>query len=193
MSDPPRMPYRTGDEPETRPAPPPFFERAWTDVHTLGGSWAFYQVLLTAVIAVGIVGAAWPPAGAAAVLVAGVLLVRRHRQRRPVTLRAEVRDDVLTVRFHAQTMLEAPLSSVRHIVVDRTEIQRVTYHQGVGEPMPNTQVSGGVSAGRLAARLGDDRVVRLTQTAANDSACMEAFGKLRVFLRAHGWKPVDER
>lgn len=193
MSDAPKTPYRTGEEPETRPAPPPYFERAWTDVHTLGGSWAFYQVLFTALIFVGLLAAASPPAAAVALLAAGVFLLHRHRQRRPVTLRAEVRDGVLTVRFDAQTMLEAPLPSVRDIVVDRTEIQRVTYHQGVGEPMPSTQVSGGVSAGRLAARISDDRVVRLTHTAANDSACMETFGKLRVFLRAHGWKPVDER
>jgi len=192
VSDTPRMPYREGDDPEARPAPPPHFERAWVDVNDLGGSWAFYQVLLTAVIGVGLISAAWPPAGALAVLVAGVLLIRRHRQRQPVTLRAEVRDGVLSVRFHGQVMLEAPLSSVRDVVVDRTEIQRVTYHQGVGEPMPNTQVSG-VSAGRLAARVAEDRAVRLTVTATNDSACMEVFGKLRVFLRAHGWKPADER
>ncbi|MFO0610816.1 MAG: hypothetical protein U0324_47075 [Polyangiales bacterium] len=193
MHDAPNIPYRRNDEPEARPPAPPTFVRAWTDAQALGGSWAVYQMLFAGLLFSLFAASVWWPLGVAGV--GGVLLylARSRARRRPVALRAEVRDSALTVTFRDQTMLQASLDAVHDIVVDRTEIQRVTYHQGVGEPLPNTQVSGGVSVGRLAATMADARVVRLTESAAHDSACMEVFGKLRVFLRAHGWRPVDER
>lgn len=193
MSDASRDPYRTGAEPEAQTPPPPSFEREWTDARAAGSSWAIYQLLFVGLVVALMLGSAWWPIGAAGLVTVVGYLYHRRREQRPVALRAEVREGALTVRFHDKTMLVAPLSTVLDIVVDRSEIQRVTYHQGVGEPLPNTQVSGGVQVGRLAARMADDREVRLTETAANDSTCMETFGKLRVFLRAHGWKPADER
>ena len=40
---------------------------------------------------------------------------------------------------------------------------------------------------------GPDARVRLTEAYAPVFVCMEHFGKVRTFLRRHGWKPADER
>lgn len=193
MSDPAKVPYRDPAEPEARPPAPPRFERPWCDARAAGTSWAIYQVAFMGVFASGLLAAAWPPLGVAGVAGVGAWLYARGRRRTPLLLQAEVVDGVATVRFRGEPVLVAPLAAIVDIVVDSSEIQRVTYHQAVGDPLPSTQVSGDVQVGRLVARLDDGRAVRLTETAESYSACMETFGKLRVFLRAHGWKPADER
>ena len=40
---------------------------------------------------------------------------------------------------------------------------------------------------------GDAPPERLTETWAPVFVCMERFGKVRTFLRAHGWLPLPER
>jgi len=187
-----QVPYREGAQP-VRDAPPASFERPWVDAEKAGDSWAIYQLAATGVVASILLGVAWWPLGALGVAGTVGYLALRSKGRRPVTLAARVDDAGLTVRFHDAVVRQTPLAALRDVEVDSNEIKRVTYHQAVGDPMPSTQVSGDVRVARLTARLDDGRVERLTVTAGHYDEAMATFGKLRVFLRAHGWKPVDER
>lgn len=193
MAESPKVPYRSNAEPERRKAPIPSFERAWIDAESQGEGWAVYQIGFVGLFLSVFAGAAWLPAGIAGALGVGAYLFHRTGQKRPAPLEAHVDDTGLVVRFHGEESLRVELDRVHDIVVDSSEIQRVTYHQAVGDPMPSTKLSGGVSVARLAAKLDDGTSTTLTKTATNYSECMETFGKLRVFLRSHGWKPVDER
>jgi len=187
-----QVPYREG-APPVRSGPPASFERPWVDAEKAGDSWGVYQLAGVGVSVSLLMGLAWWPV--AVLGVAGTLgyLAWRSKQRRAVTLAAYVDDAGLTVRFDGAVVLQAPLAALQNVEVDSREIKRVTYHQAVGDPMPNTQVSGGVRIARIAARLDGGRVERLTATAGHYDEAMATFGKLRVFLRAHGWRPVDER
>ncbi|MFO0652790.1 MAG: hypothetical protein U0326_41625 [Polyangiales bacterium] len=193
MTATPKVPYRELAAPERRAAPPQTFERAWADANLAGTSWALYQIVCTAAFAGLVIGASWWPAGVASFVATGWFLHARAKRSRPLALTAAVDDTGITVRFGDACVLREPIARIHDVVVDSNEIQRVTYHQAVGDPLPNTQLSGDVRVGRLVARLDDGSTARLTATATHYSECMETFGKLRVFLRAHGWKPVDER
>ena len=179
MTATPKVPYRELAAPERRAAPPQTFERTWADANLAGTSWALYQIVCTAAFA--------------SFVATGWFLHARAKRSRPLALTAAVDDTGITVRFGEACVLREPIARIHDVVVDSNEIQRVTYHQAVGDPLPNTQLSGDVRVGRLVARLDDGSTTRLTATATHYSECMETFGKLRVFLRAHGWKPVDER
>jgi hypothetical protein len=60
--------------------------------------------------------------------------------------------------------------------------------------VPTTELSGDLDVGRIVVvHDGADPRVRLTEQYAPVFVCMERFGKVRSFLRSHGWKPVGER
>ncbi len=186
------VPYREG-APPVLSAPPPSFERPWADAEKAGDSWAVYQLAAAGVSVSLMMGWVWWPIAVLGVTCTLGYLVHRSRQRRPVLLAAHVDDAGLTVNFSDATVLQTALATLDNVEIDSNEIKRVTFHQAVGDPMPNTQVSGGVRVARIVARLDGGRVQRLTETAGHYDEAMATFGKLRVFLRAHGWKPVDER
>ncbi len=187
-----QAPYREV-APPVRAAPPASFERPWADAEKAGDSWAVYQLAATGAFVTVLLGALWWPAGVLGFAAAVAYIALRSQQRRPVTLEANVDEAGLTVRYHGAVVLQTPLAALQNVEVDSNEIKRVTYHQAVGDPMPSTRVSGDVRVARIAARLDDGRVARLTAAAGHYDEAMATFGKLRVFLRAHGWKPVDER
>ena len=86
------------------------------------------------------------------------------------------------------------LSAVRDVEIERKAIQRVSYHHGYGDAVPTTELSGDLDVARIVVvRDGADPPVRLTEQYAPVFVCMERFGKVRTFLRSHGWKPVSER
>ena len=193
MADSPKVPYRSIAEPERRKAPIPSFERAWVDAESQGEGWAIYQIGFTGFFVSVLAGVAWLPLGLAGGLGVAAYLFHRTSRKKPAQIAAHVDDAGLVVSFHGEQVLRVELDRLHDIVVDSREIQRVTYQQPVGDPLPSTRLSGDVSVARLVARLDDKSATTLTATATNYSECMETFGKLRVFLRSHGWKPVDER
>lgn len=193
MTQEPKVPYRAPDAQPTKRTAPPSFERAWEDAEAAGEGWAIWQLTTVCLLLSVLLTVTWRPLGFAAFGATAAWVWRRLRRRAPSTVRAAVNDTGLTVRFGDEVMLTTTLDALHNIEVDSTAVQRVTYHQNVGDPMPGTQVSGDVRVARLTARMADGTAHRLTTTATHYDACMESFGKLRVFLRAHGWKPVDER
>lgn len=185
-------PYREGAQPE-RSAPPASFERPWTDAEKADDAWATWQLAAVGAFLSVSLGVVWWPGAVLGFAVTVGYIALRSKSRLPVALEAAVDDTGLTVRFHGEVVLQTPLAALQNVEVDSNEIQRVTYHQAVGDPMPSTHVSDDVRIARIVARLDDGRVERLTATAGPYDEAMATFGKLRVFLRAHGWKPLDER
>ncbi len=191
MTQEPKAPYRAPDVPPAKRTAPPSFERAWDDA--ADDERALWQLTMVCIFISGLLTVMWRHLGIAAFGVTAAWMWQRFRRRTPSKIRATVDDSGLTVRFRDDVMLTTTLDALHNIEVDSTAVQRVTYHQNVGDPMPDTRVSGDVRVARLTARMADGTAHRLTTTATHYDACMESFGKLRAFLRAHGWKPVDER
>lgn len=56
-----------------------------------------------------------------------------------------------------------------------------------------SRVGGEVDKSRIALERGDDERILLGDTYLAHLDALEWFGKIRVFLRKHGWVPEDER
>jgi hypothetical protein len=69
---------------------------------------------------------------------------------------------------------------------------RVTIQQQVKSPIPTSEVGLAVDIARVVIVHGDERVP-LTESFSMSYECTEVFAKVRVFLRKHGWIPLDEQ
>lgn len=119
----------------------------------------------------------------------------RRRQAVVPGFTLEVLDGTLTIQRAGEAApVEVALSAVRDVEIERKAIQRVSVHQGYGDPVPSTALSDDLEVARIVVVCdGPDPRVRLTEQYAPVFECMERFGKVRVFLRSHGWKPESER
>ena len=170
----------------------------WTDSETLNRWKGFvrgYYALLAAGFGLVMVALASPPAAGA--LGVGLLAYWLYERSRavPPGFTLEVVDGVLSItRAGEAAATTAALTSVRDVEVERKAIQRVSYHQNFGEAVPKTELSGDLDVARIVVVFdGDAPAARLTEAYAPVFLCMERFGKVRTFLRRHGWKPVGER
>lgn len=188
-------PYREPAS-KARPAPPATLSVAWDDAENLPNPMRYYIGIPFGVLAVGM-AAAWSVPGAfalAATLIGGSAWeARKHRGPPTVTLRVDA--DKLLIEADAKAApVYVALEALRNVEVESKAIRRASYRQDVGAPLPTTSVSGDVDVARIVFVLeGGAAPVRLTETYASYSECMTRFGKVRVFLRAHGWLPDDER
>ncbi len=120
--------------------------------------------------------------------------VRRARQVDPgFTL--DVHDGALTITRAGQPEPAVlALSAVRDVEVERKGIERATDKQRFGPVTAPTELTGARDVARIVVVLDEpDAPVRLTDEYAPVFMCMEQFGKVRTFLRRHGWKPIGER
>ena len=179
-------------------APSPRLVVDWTDSESLN-RWKWfvrgYYGLLALGLGLAMVAlASTPVAGALAV---GLLAYWIDQRRRavPPGFTLEVVDGVLSItRAGEAAPTTAALASVRDVEVERKAIQRVSYHQNFGEAVPKTELSGDLDVARIVVVFdGDAPGARLTEAYAPVFLCMERFGKVRAFLRRHGWKPAGER
>jgi hypothetical protein len=87
-----------------------------------------------------------------------------------------------------------PIAAIDNVEIERKAIQRVTYQQRINDAVPSTELSGDVEVARIVIRLaGGAAPERLAETWAPVFVCTDRFGKVRTFLRAHGWVPLPER
>jgi hypothetical protein len=118
---------------------------------------------------------------------------REKGERSGITLGVDA-GDLLLIDKQAVLPRRVALTKVREVEMESKAIRRVTYGQQVGEAIPSTHVSGDVDVARIVLVIdGDAQPVRLTDSYESYSNCAECFGKVRVFLRAHGWLPERER
>jgi hypothetical protein len=103
-------------------------------------------------------------------------------------------DDLLVADGRGVLPRRVALAKVREVEIESKAIRRVAYTQQVGEALPSTRVSGDVDVARIVLVVeGEAQPIRLTEAYESYSNCAECFGKVRVFLRSHGWLPEGER
>lgn len=190
-------PYREPVEAEVRVVPPRLAV-AWNDAEQ-DSRWkiylrAYYAMLLVLGL-LGAVALASPPLAAALGLALLVYWFVRRGPEKATGFTLDVADGALTItRAGSEEAETVALSEVRDVEVERKNIQRVSYQQGAFDAVPTTELSGDLDVARIVVVYEGDRPrTRLTETYATGFVCMEHFGKVRSFLRKHGWKPVGER
>jgi hypothetical protein len=190
----PRMtdaaPYRVVAQPP-KPTPPSELFCPWQNVEGANNYLQFVGVILLLLVlvtlAVAVVGG-W----GLAVVVAGMLGYSRWRTVRPpagVTLRVD--GGLLVLRDE-----RVALDDVVDVERDTKQVERVTLQQPVGAPMMSSVVGPSFDAARVVFVVLDgerERRIPLTNEFAPSYHCTEWVGKIRVFLRKHGWMPDDER
>lgn len=188
-------PYR---EPaaEARREPPSSLSLEWDDAEDRPNPMrAYLAPTVGGILSVALASVSGTAAAVAAGITASWALWQMSVRRRPGALVLRVEGgDLVVERGPGAEALRVPVASIRDVEVESKAIRRVTYHQAVGAPLPSTNVSGEVDVGRVVlVREGAGAPARLTESYASYSECMLRFGKVRVFLRAHGWLPEGER
>ncbi len=187
-------PYRASAESPERPAPPALFV-AWDDAEEKTNPIKVFYAILFSLLGAALLWAASPTVAVvfAVVVTAGFVVVFRARPPKGVGL--EVHGETLVIsRPDEAKPTTVALASVRNVEIERKAIQRVTYQQRISDALPSTDLSDDVEVARIVLSLdGDVPPEALTETWAPVFVCMERFGKVRTFLRAHGWLPLPER
>jgi hypothetical protein len=154
----------------------------------------FSVPLVAAVAGAALVG---PWAGLGALAASGAFVVWRRRSAttaQGARLRVERGDLVVLTARGAKETARGRLASLRDVALETKTIQMVQEGSSAIPAMRfiDTKVGPSVDKARIVlvfeageVRLGDDFVAHMDAT--------EWLGKIRVFLRKHGWVPADER
>lgn len=185
--------YRASLPPE-RDGPPPrelLVELADRD-RDRGAAVLWFQLFsLPVLVGVIVASAANPTLGLVAMVVAGALAIGlRRRAAKARVLRLTVADGALTIPGKGAVRLDA----LEDVVLDVKTIRRV---QDGDSAVPavrftDTRVGPEVDLARIVI-VGDGERVYLAEHWLAHMDATEWLGKLRVFLRKHGWVPADER
>lgn len=186
-----RSPYRSqpstgGDQIETAR-----FE--WTLV---GGSrqgiGATAMQLLLAVLLLSWVASISPAVGAALFVVLLIGIVLGARKRVPMRLVVEVSEHAVSFCEEPGEALVLPPTTLADVVIHSEEQAFVGYTWDPREEAPRTRPRTPIRGAFLAVRLRDGREIPVMTQGLRYDDCVEAFARLRVFLRACGWRPADE-
>jgi len=187
-------PYRAPAEGPDHQARPALFV-PWDDAEDKTNPIKVFYAILFSLISAALLWAASPTVAVVFAVVVTVGFVAVFRSRPPRGVGLEVHGETLVISRHGEEKpTTVALAAVRNVEIERKAIQRVTYQQQFSDPLPTTELSGDVEVARIVLSLdGDAPPVRLTEAWAPVFVCMERFGKVRTFLRAHGWLPLPER
>ncbi len=182
--------------PRERSSVPPAFHWQWRDAEERTNPAKVIAAVSFGVMAAGVVAAVNPGFGLATLVGSigwAVWNAREKGERSGITLGVDA-GDLLLVDKQAVLPRRVALAKVREVEIESKAIRRVTYAQEVGEALPSTRVSGDVDVARIVLVIeGEPQPLRLTDSYESYSNCAECFGKVRVFLRSHGWLPEGER
>ena len=82
---------------------------------------------------------------------------------------------------------EVPLAAIRDVELDRKTIIVV------GSSRTSTEVFSDRTSARIQLLVDHGEPVRLADEFVHYDYCVQHFGKVRSFLRTHGWEPEGER
>lgn len=193
--------YRAADLPEAPPLPPRELVYEAIDRDAERGSAVLFFQLFSVPALVGVVLATvtTPMLGLAGMIGSGALVVwlrRRTKKRFGVVLRVEEGKLSVLSRDGRRALGTLRLREVDDVGLEIKKIQRV---QEGDSPIPavrfiDTRIAPEVDTARIVVvgRDGEERIVLTEQYLAHMDAT-EWLGKIRVFLRKHGWVPEDER
>ncbi len=191
--------YRDPAERSTREAPPVefVFAPAARSERRIPGLAALQTLALPGVVGAALSVYAGPGAGFAGLVgstALGVYLWRR-RPRTGFVLRIEGGRLSVTPRGARKVGPSVALSDLHDVVLETMTIQPVVEGASAIPAMRFVQAQAGpeVDTARVVLVHGDGKRTRLGEHELAHMEASEWFGKLRVFLRKHGWLPPDER
>jgi hypothetical protein len=192
-------PYRAPNLPESRPPPLEYVYVA----HERDQNAAFHRVWIRTVLfgmGGGACAATTISPAAAWLVIFGVLgwsLVSWRRTRRGEAIVFHVEGGQLTVapRGSTRPLLAAlPLRNVLDVTLDSRSITPVMRDTSISAVAPQMKVRGEVDIARVVIVLAPPgEPVPLTEEHVAHMDAIAGAGKIRTFLRAHGWLPEDER
>jgi hypothetical protein len=155
----------------------------------------FSLPLLAGVIAAVAIG---PNSALVAIAATAALILWRRRSRRKkggAILRIEAREVVVLTRDGSKERTRASLSNLLDVSLDTKTIRMV--EEG-GSAIPamrfaDSRVGPELDKARIVLTFEGGRRLPLTDEHGAHMETTEQLGKMRVFLRAHGWIPEDER
>lgn len=139
------------------------------------------------------VGVSVPVMFAAAVLIVRGYLRGRHAQ----NCILQIEDETLLVRAAGSKRPRAlvPLADLSDVVLDTKTIQRVVEGPSMVAAVRyiDTRTNPDVDVARIVLVERDGTTIRLGEKFLAHMDAVDSLGKIRVFLRKHGWLPDDER
>ena len=156
------------------------------------------SVWLGAMVLTPIIAMAGHPqlAGSAIAIVVGWTLVRFRRSAKPAGVLLAVKDAVLTLTDGSRALLTVPLAELEDVGLDSKSIRKVELGQDAVPAVRfiNTQVGPEIDVARITLSIaGREEPFVLTTAFLPHMDAVEWAGKIRSFLRKHGWLPEDER
>jgi hypothetical protein len=192
-------PYRAVTLPEPRPDAPReivYFSRD-QERHVAPGRLFLQAILVSGVIAVGLSAVDHQAIGLAAMGAAMAWAIWRwHRARDIGGVLLRVREGELTVspRNGARSLLDVPLRDLLDVRLETKSIHKVMRDTSIAAVNVGTHVGPEVDVTRIVLVPREPvEPLSLTEAFVPHLEAAEAFAKIRTFLRAHGWVPVDER
>lgn len=191
-------PYRKHESLPTRREPPLelIYRPSGSDRQIAPVRRALKTALLAAPIAIALALFGAPTSSTFVMGGAIVFAVWRWRQTADMSgIRLRYEHDQLLITFgRSDVPLRVPLRHLRNIQLDSKTIAKVSHEvrpDGVismsGRPMV-------VDVSRVVLVLAEpEEPIHLTEDYVSHSECLEWLGKIRLFLRLHGWLPEDER
>lgn len=156
---------------------------------------AMFVVPVLVAIAVAMLGAR--ELAVPALVATGIALyVARRRERARPAATIEVVDRALRVHGRDRSVkLQVPLDDLVDVALDTKTIERVQEAPGpIAElRFVNSTVGGAIDVARIELLTRDGASVRLTEEYLSHTDSLEWRGKMRRFLRKHGWQPESER
>ena len=141
-----------------------------------------------------------PEIGAGVILGAAALGFWRWRRAPDVSgliLRVDEGVLVVHVRGTDEVIARTRLADLRNVTLDTKSIRKVEPGRDVVPAVQfiNSQVGPEIDVARILLELNGrvPSTIRLTEAFVAHTDSVEWIGKIRVFLRAHGWLPEDER
>ncbi len=123
-------------------------------------------------------------------LVTWLLLVARKRV--PARLVVEVSEHAVSFCEEPGEALVLPPATLADVVIHSEEQAFVRYTWDPREEAPRTRPRARIRGAFIAVRLRDGRELPVMTQGVRYDDCVEAFARLRIFLRACGWRPADE-
>ncbi len=193
--------YRAADLPEAPPLPPRelVYEAIDRDQER-GSAVLFFQLFsVPAIVGAVLASVTTPVVGLAGMIGSGALVVglrQRTRKRSGAVLRVEEGKLSVRSRDRGRELGTLRLREVEDVGLEIKKIQRV---QDGDSPIPavrfiDSRIAPEVDTARIVitGREGRERIV-LTEAFLAHMDATEWLGKIRVFLRKHGWVPENER
>lgn len=188
--------YRTPANPDEKGTPPAEFVYQGKK-QTRAPAQLVMQVFLLPLFIGGIGGAVAGPAGGIAAMLgsAAALYFFSSSSLERKTLRVEDGDLVLYAGKSKKPTLRVRIADLDDVELDTKTVQHAVEGDSAIPAMRLVEMKQGleIDVTRIALVMADGERVYLSKDRLGHTETTEAFGKLRVFLRKHGWLPASER